>query len=83
MTNTLTSVFARICKLLQGSERGRKLQRHHGDLAHQFALIAPLGGGAIVAFQALHLPEGDDAGSIGPPSRRRRPPLQMGLAAGA
>ena len=82
MTKTLTSVFARIFKLLRASDRGRKLQRH-GDLAHQFALIAPLGGGAIVAFQALHLPEGDDTGSHGPQSRRRRPPLEMGLAAGA
>jgi hypothetical protein len=77
MTNTLTSVFERITKLLQASDRGRKLQRH-GDLAHQFALIAPLGGGAIVAFQAL---QSDDASTPG--ARRRRPPLQMGLVAGA
>jgi hypothetical protein len=79
MTNTLTSVFERIAKLLQASDRSRKLQRH-GDLAHQFALIAPLGGGAIVAFQAL---QSDDATTPGTQPRRRRPPLQMGLVAGA
>jgi hypothetical protein len=81
MTKTLTSVFGRIAKLFRASDRGRKLQRH-GDLAHQFALIAPLGGGAIVAFQALHLPESDDA-TPGPQPRRRRPALEMGLVAGA
>jgi len=79
MTNTLTSVFARIAKLLRASDRGRKLQRH-GDLAHQFALIAPLGGGAIVALQAL---QSDDATTLGPQPRRRRPPLDVGLVAGA
>jgi hypothetical protein len=58
MTKKLTSVFERISKFLDASGRGRALQRH-GDLAHQFALVAPLGGGAMVALQALQLPESD------------------------
>jgi hypothetical protein len=45
--------------ILLASNRWRNLQRH-GDLAQQFALVAPLGGGAIVAFQALHLTESDE-----------------------
>jgi hypothetical protein len=30
------------------------------DLTYQFALVAPLGGGAMVALQALYLPESDE-----------------------
>lgn len=48
MTNKLTSVLARIAKVLFASKRGRL---EHGDLAHQFALVAPLGGGAVLALQ--------------------------------
>ena len=59
MTNTLSSVLVRIAKALFASNRGRNLP-HHGDLAHQFALVAPMGGGAVIALQqALHLPEND------------------------
>ena len=70
MTKMLGSILVRIAKVFDGSNRRRNLQRH-GDLAHQFALVAPLGGGAIVAFQALHLPEGDDgqAQPLGSPWR--------------
>jgi hypothetical protein len=68
MTKKLTSVFERISKFLDASGRGHKLQRHV-DLAHQFTLVAPLGGGAMVALQALHLPESDE-GSLHLPSAR-------------
>jgi len=60
MTKKLASILAWIANVLHASDRGRNLQRH-GDLAHQFALVAPLGGGAIIAFQALHLPEDNHA----------------------
>jgi len=69
MTKKLTSVFERISKFLHASDRGHKLQRHV-DLAHQFALVAPLGGGAMVALQALHLPESDE-GSLHLPGALR------------
>ena len=59
MTKKPASVFEWIVKLFDASGRGRALQRH-GDLAHQFALVAPLGGGAMVALQALQLPESDE-----------------------
>jgi hypothetical protein len=59
MSKKPVSVFERISKLLHASDRGHKLQRHV-DLANQFALVAPLGGGAMVALQALHLPESDE-----------------------
>ena len=55
MSKKPASVFERISKLLHA---GHKLQRQV-DLANQFALVAPLGGGAMVALQALHLPESD------------------------
>jgi len=67
MPNMLSSVLERIAKIRLASNRGRDLL-HHEDLAHQFALVAPLGGGAIVALdQALR--ESDP----GPLSRRGRP----------
>jgi hypothetical protein len=59
MTKKPASVFEWIVRLFDASGRGCALQRHV-DLAHQFALIAPLGGGAMVALQALHLPESDE-----------------------
>jgi len=58
-------------------DRGHKLQRHV-DLAYQFALVAPLGGGAMVALQALHLPESDE-GSLR--TRHARCPEWMGSLA--
>lgn len=75
MTKKPASVFERIAKLLFASDRARRLQRH-GDLAHQFALVAPLGGGAIVALQALYLPEIDDGSLIWAQPRRGRSPSQ-------
>ena len=59
MTKKPASVFERISKLLHASDHGHKLQRH-GDLAHEFALVAPLGGAAMVALQTLHLPDSDE-----------------------
>jgi hypothetical protein len=70
MTKKLAAVIEQLAKLFGASGRGRALQRH-GDLAHQFALVAPLGGGAMVALQALHLPEGDE-GSLHLPTRSVR-----------
>jgi hypothetical protein len=70
MTKKPASVYERLAGLLYASGRTRELQRH-GDLAHQFALIAPLGGGAIVALQALHLPEIDDSPMGAQPWRGR------------
>jgi len=58
MTKKLTSIFEQLAKLLDVSGRGRALQRH-GDLAHQFTLVAPLCGGAMLALQALHVPENE------------------------
>jgi len=59
MANTLSSLLVRIAKALFASNRDRNLLRH-GDLVHQFALVAPLGGGAVITLQqALRLPEGD------------------------
>ena len=61
MTNTLTSFLARIAKVLRASNRAPNLLQH-GDLTHQFALVAPLGGGAVIALQqALSPPERDHA----------------------
>ena len=68
MSKKSASVFERISKLLHARDRGHKLQRHV-DLAYQFALVAPLGGGAMVALQALHLPESDE-GSLHLPGAR-------------
>ena len=68
MSKKPASVFERISKLLHASDRGHKLQRHV-DLAYQFALVAPLGGGAMVTLQALHLPESDE-GSLHLPGAR-------------
>ena len=73
MTNKLGSILVRIAKVFHASNRGRNLERH-ADLAHQFALVAQLGGGAIVTFQALHLPESDDSSLIGAPPRRGQSP---------
>jgi hypothetical protein len=73
MTNKLTSVLARITKVLFASTRGRNLLQH-GDLAHQFALVAPLGGGAVLALQqALSLPESGHGMLTGGHARRGRP----------
>ena len=61
MANKLSSVLAQIANLLFAPKRGRNLLQH-GDLARQFALVAPLGGGAVIALQqALRLPESDHA----------------------
>jgi hypothetical protein len=72
MTNKLSSIFLRIAKVLRASNRGRNLL-HHEDLAHQFALVAPLGGGAVLALQqALSQPESDH-GALRAQPRRGRP----------
>jgi hypothetical protein len=65
MTKKPAAVIEWIAKLFGASGRGRALQRH-GDLAHQFALVAPLGGGAMVALQALQIPESDEGRCASP-----------------
>jgi hypothetical protein len=73
MTNKLSSIFVRIAKVFHASNRGRNLLQH-GDLAHQFALVAPLGGGAVIALQqALSQPESDHGSLLGAQRRRGRP----------
>ena len=73
MTNKLSSIFVRIAKVLHASDRGRNLLQH-GDLAHQFALVAPLGGGAVIALQqALRQPENDHGSPLGAQRRGGRP----------
>jgi hypothetical protein len=79
MTKKLSSVLGWIAKVLHAYKHGRNLQRH-GDLAHQFALVAPLGGGAMVAFQALHLAESDDDRRNGAQPRRGRSPWGWAVA---
>ena len=73
MTKKLGSVLGWIANVLHAHKHGRNLQRH-GDLAHQFALVAPLGGGAMVALQALQLPDRDPDRLVGAQPRRGRPP---------
>jgi hypothetical protein len=59
MTKKLSSVLQRIAKALRRYTHGANLPRRHGELAQQLALVAPLGGGAIVAWHALHLPDSE------------------------
>ena len=78
MTKTLGSILVWIANVLHATDRGCHLQRH-GGLARQFALVAPLGGGAVVAFQALHLPEGDHGSQAGSRPLRGRSPWGWAL----
>ena len=67
MTKKLTSLFARIARLLYASDRGRKAAAPWGGLGPSIGLVARHGGGAMVALQALHLPEGEHSpGGSGP-----------------
>jgi len=52
MTTTLTAVLLRLSRFLFGRDPTLKLQAHR-ELAQSFALVAPLGGGAMVCLQAL------------------------------
>jgi hypothetical protein len=52
MTTTRTAVFLRLSSFLFGRDRTPNLQAHR-ELAQTFALVAPLGGGALVCLQAL------------------------------
>jgi hypothetical protein len=52
MTTTRTAVFLRLSSFLFGRDRTPNLQAHR-ELAQTFALVAPLGGGAMVSLQAL------------------------------
>lgn len=53
MTKYPASVLARLRRLLDGGDRSGNLEQHR-EWSHSFALVAPLGAGAIVAVQALH-----------------------------
>jgi hypothetical protein len=73
MTGKLSSLFVRIANVLRASRHRRNLQQH-GDLAHQFALVAPMGGGAVIALQqTLRLLESDHGSLLGAQPRRGRP----------
>jgi hypothetical protein len=52
MTTTPTAVYLRLSRYLFGCDRMLNLQAHR-ELAQTFALVAPLGGGAMVSLQAL------------------------------
>jgi hypothetical protein len=69
MTKYPTSVFARLGRLLDGSDRSGNLKQHR-EWSHRFAIVAPLGAGAIVAVQALHQ-AGSEALPAARPQRRR------------
>jgi hypothetical protein len=73
LTTNLASALRWIAKILAAPSRGRNLQRPW-HLGREFSLVAPLGGGAIVAFQALHLPGGDDGSLLAAQPRRGRSP---------
>ena len=73
MTSTLSAIFERMAKVLRFPTADATCVQH-GDLAHQFALVAPLGGGAVIALQqALRLPESDHGSLLGTRPRRGRP----------
>jgi hypothetical protein len=52
MTTTPTAVLLRLSRFLFGRDRTPNLQAYR-ELAQTFALVAPLGGGAMVSLQAL------------------------------
>jgi hypothetical protein len=52
MTTTPTAVFLRLSRYLFGRDRTLNLEAHR-ELAQTFALVAPLGGGAMLSLQAL------------------------------
>jgi hypothetical protein len=52
MTITPNAVFLRLSRFLFGRDLTPNLQAHR-ELAQTFALVAPLGGGAMVCLQAL------------------------------
>jgi hypothetical protein len=52
MTTTPTAVLLRLSRFMFGRDRTPNLQAHR-ELAQTFALVAPLGGGAMVSLQAL------------------------------
>jgi hypothetical protein len=81
MTNTPTSVLERLAKLLGGS-RASNLQQYR-ECSHGFALVAPLGAGAMVAMQALHQALRDEIVSARARGRRGRSGAAMGLLGAA
>ena len=67
MTTTPIAVHLRLSRFLSGRDGRPNLQAHR-ELAQTFALVAPLGGGAMVCLQAL-----GRNGVLPPaPSRRKR-----------
>src|SRR5262245_16394145 len=71
MNKRPTTVLERLGKLLNGEGRAANLQVHH-EWSHRFAAIAPLGGGAMVALQALRQAEHDELASAEARHRRGR-----------
>jgi Metallo-peptidase family M12 len=82
MTNTPTSVLERLGKLLSGPARATNLQRYR-ECSHRFAVVAPLGAGAMVAMQALHQALHDEFASARARARRGRSGAAMGLLGAA
>ena len=73
-----TSVLERLGKFLNGQRHAANLQEHR-ECSHRFAVIAPLGAGAVVAMQALHQAEQDELASAGARHRRGRSRAAMGM----
>jgi hypothetical protein len=82
MNKNPTSVLERLGKFLNGQGRAANLQEHH-EWSHRFAVIAPLGAGAMIAMQALHQAEHDELASAGARHRRGRSRAAMGLLGAA
>jgi len=71
MNKNATSVLERLGKFLNGRGDAAHLQEHH-EWSHRFAVIAPLGAGAMVAMQALQQAEHDELAAAGARHRRGR-----------
>jgi hypothetical protein len=82
MNKNPTSVLERLGKFLNGQGRAANLQEHH-EWSHRFAVIAPLGAGAMIAMHTLHQAEQDELASAGARHRRGRSRAAMGLLGAA
>src|SRR6185295_13472566 len=82
MTKNPASVLGRLTKLLQGRDRAGNLQQHR-ERSQRFAIVAPLGAGAILAVQALHQVESEDFCPVEAHHRRGRSRAGLGFTGAA
>jgi metallopeptidase family M12-like protein len=80
MSKNPTSVLERLGKLLSGRDRAGNLEQHR-ERSHRFAIVAPLGAGAMVAVEALHQAQHDEL--AGNRYRRGRSRAAVGLLGAA